>query len=134
MTIDYCNFLSLHILNNLKYLQAVEKMKITEKIIQCGKAHNFFIISTQPILHLSLNHLSWKRPSWSSSSTINLLHSWISTSLGVPFQCLVTLPMEEFSLMSKLNIPLDKLRMFPHFLSLITWEKRQTRSSLQPPF
>ena len=55
-----------------------------------------------------------------------------TTSLGSLFQCLATLAVETFFPVSHLNLPRCSLRPFP--LSLVTWEKRPTPTSLQPPF
>ncbi|XP_068267934.1 protein EOLA1-like [Nyctibius grandis] len=57
-----------------------------------------------------------------------------TTSLGSLFQCLTTLSRKKFFLISNLNLPLHNLRPLPLVLSLVTWEKRQTPTSLQPPF
>ncbi|KAK4830710.1 hypothetical protein QYF61_012970 [Mycteria americana] len=57
-----------------------------------------------------------------------------TTSLGSLFQCLITLSVKKFSLISSLNLPWRNLRPFPLVLSLVTWEKRPTPTSLQPPF
>ncbi|KAK4823315.1 hypothetical protein QYF61_000917 [Mycteria americana] len=57
-----------------------------------------------------------------------------TTSLGSLFQCLTTVSVKEFFLISNLNLPWRNLRPFPLVLSLVTWEKRPTPTSLQPPF
>ncbi|KAK4810608.1 hypothetical protein QYF61_007345 [Mycteria americana] len=57
-----------------------------------------------------------------------------TTSLGSLFQCLTTLSVKKFSLISNLNLPWHNLRLFPLVLSLVNWEKRLTPTSLQPPF
>jgi len=57
-----------------------------------------------------------------------------TTFLGSLFQCLTTLSVKKFFLVSYLNIPWCNLRPFPLVLSLITWEKTPTPTSLQPPF
>ncbi|KAK4831181.1 LOW QUALITY PROTEIN: hypothetical protein QYF61_015913 [Mycteria americana] len=55
-----------------------------------------------------------------------------TTSLGSLFQCLTTLSVKKFFLISSLNLPWHNLRPFPLVLSLVTWEKRPTPTSLQP--
>ncbi|KAK4831669.1 hypothetical protein QYF61_018636 [Mycteria americana] len=57
-----------------------------------------------------------------------------ATSLGSLFQCLTTLSVKKFFLISSLNLPWCNLRPFPLVLSLVTWEKRPTPALLQPPF
>ncbi|KAK4832719.1 LOW QUALITY PROTEIN: hypothetical protein QYF61_025208, partial [Mycteria americana] len=68
-----------------------------------------------------------------------------TTSLGSLFQCLTTLSLNKFFLISNLNLPWCNLRPFPLVLSLVTWEKRPTpprytllsesdEVSPQPPF
>ncbi|KAK4826124.1 LOW QUALITY PROTEIN: hypothetical protein QYF61_005276 [Mycteria americana] len=57
-----------------------------------------------------------------------------TTSLGSLFQCLITLSVKKNFLISSLNLPWRNLRPFPLVLSLVTWEKRPTPTSLQPPF
>ncbi|KAK4827080.1 hypothetical protein QYF61_014182 [Mycteria americana] len=57
-----------------------------------------------------------------------------TTSLGSLFQWLATLSVKNFFLISNLNLPWHNLRPFPFVLSLVTWEKRPTPTSLQPPF
>ncbi|KAK4821803.1 hypothetical protein QYF61_003832 [Mycteria americana] len=57
-----------------------------------------------------------------------------TTSLGSLFQCLTTLLVKKFFLISNLNLPWRNLRPFSLVLSLVTWEKRPTPTSLQPPF
>ncbi|KAK4824091.1 hypothetical protein QYF61_010602 [Mycteria americana] len=57
-----------------------------------------------------------------------------TTSLGSLFQCLTTLSVKKFFLISNLNLPWHNLRPFPLVLSLVTWEKRPTPTSLQPTF
>ncbi|KAK4807471.1 hypothetical protein QYF61_008239 [Mycteria americana] len=68
-----------------------------------------------------------------------------TTSLGSLFQCLTTLSVKKFFLMSNLNLPWRNWRPFPLILSLVTWEKRPTppldsllsesdEVSPQPPF
>ncbi|KAK4820465.1 LOW QUALITY PROTEIN: hypothetical protein QYF61_027747 [Mycteria americana] len=47
-----------------------------------------------------------------------------TTSLGSLCQCLTTLSVQKFFLISSLNLPWCNLRPFPLVLSLITWEKR----------
>ncbi|KAK4832220.1 hypothetical protein QYF61_021067, partial [Mycteria americana] len=98
----------------------------------------------------------WKRPLRSSSPTVNLalpsppLNMSLSTtstrllntsrdgnsttSLGSLFQCLTTLSVNKFFLISNLNPPWCNLRPFPLVLSLVTWEKRPTPTWLQPPY
>ncbi|NWR88451.1 BRM1L protein, partial [Furnarius figulus] len=56
-----------------------------------------------------------------------------TTSLGSLFQCLITLSMKKFCLISRLNFWCN-LRPFPLVLSLVIWENRLTPTSLQPPF
>ncbi|KAK4822662.1 hypothetical protein QYF61_019029 [Mycteria americana] len=57
-----------------------------------------------------------------------------TTSLGSLFQCLTTLLVKPFFLISSLNFPWRNLRLFSLILPLVTWEKRLTPTSLQPPF
>ncbi|KAK4816523.1 hypothetical protein QYF61_017623 [Mycteria americana] len=57
-----------------------------------------------------------------------------TTSLGSLFQCLITLSVKTFFLISNLNLPWCNLRPFHLVLWLVTWEKRLTPASLQPPF
>ncbi|KAK4813146.1 hypothetical protein QYF61_013111 [Mycteria americana] len=47
-----------------------------------------------------------------------------TTSPGSLFQCLMTLSVNKFFLISNLNLPWCNLRPFPLVLSLVTWEKR----------
>ena len=56
------------------------------------------------------------------------------TFLGSLFQCLTALSEKKFLLKSDLNCPCCNLRPFPLILSLVTWEKKPTPSSPQPPF
>ncbi|KAK4820813.1 hypothetical protein QYF61_007207 [Mycteria americana] len=56
-----------------------------------------------------------------------------TTSLGSMFQCLTTLSVK-FFLIPNLNVSRRNLRPFPLVLSLVTWKKRPTPTSLQPPF
>ncbi|KAK4810503.1 hypothetical protein QYF61_004283 [Mycteria americana] len=98
---------------------------------------------------VSSDRTRWKRPLRSSSPTVNptppcLLNHVLkrhiytdgdsTTSLGSLFQCLTTLSVKKFFLISNLNLPWHNLRPFPLILSLVTWEKRPTPTSLQPPF
>ncbi|KAK4829020.1 hypothetical protein QYF61_001795 [Mycteria americana] len=53
---------------------------------------------------------------------------------GSLFQCLTTLLVNKLFLISNLNLPWRNLRPFPLILSLVTWKKRPTPTSLQPPF
>ncbi|KAK4824542.1 LOW QUALITY PROTEIN: hypothetical protein QYF61_016146, partial [Mycteria americana] len=53
-----------------------------------------------------------------------------TTSLGSLFQCLTTLSVKKFFLISNLNLAWHNLRPFPLILSLVTWEKRPTPTSL----
>ncbi|KAK4829053.1 hypothetical protein QYF61_001858 [Mycteria americana] len=57
-----------------------------------------------------------------------------TTSLGSLLQCLTTPSVNKFCLISNLNLPWCNFRPFPLVLSLVTWEKRLTPTSLQPPF
>lgn len=54
-----------------------------------------------------------------------------ATSLDNQFQCLTTLWMKKFFLVSILNLPSYKLRLFPPVLSLVAGG--ETSTSLQPP-
>jgi len=49
-----------------------------------------------------------------------------ATSLGSLFQCLITLLVNKFFLLSSLKLPWRNLKPFPLVLSLVTWEKRLT--------
>ena len=49
-----------------------------------------------------------------------------TTSLGTLFQCLTTLSVKTFFLISNLNLPWFNLRPFPLILSPVTSEKRPT--------
>ena len=94
------------------------------------------------------NHriVGWKRPLRSSSPTVhpttpcllnhNILKCHIymffwntsrdrdsTTPLGSRFQCLTTLSVEKFFLISNLNLPWHNLKPLPLILSLVTWEK-----------
>ena len=55
-----------------------------------------------------------------------------SISLGNTFLCLTTVLEKWYFLLSSLNLPWQNLRPFPLILSLVTWAKRPTPSSLQP--
>jgi len=72
-----------------------------------------------------------------SATSINLLHiskNCNSTiALGSLFQYLTTLPVNNFFLLSNLNLPWHNFRPLPLALSLVTWEKRPTPASLKPP-
>ena len=57
-----------------------------------------------------------------------------TTCLGSLFKCLITFYMKKCFLISNLNLPWHHLRPFCLILSLVTWEKRLTPTSLQPPF
>ncbi|KAK4829075.1 hypothetical protein QYF61_002019, partial [Mycteria americana] len=57
-----------------------------------------------------------------------------TTSLGSLLQCLTTLSVKTFFLISNLNLPWHNLRPFPLVLWLVTWEKRPTLTSLQSSF
>ncbi|KAK4826742.1 hypothetical protein QYF61_010995 [Mycteria americana] len=46
-----------------------------------------------------------------------------TTFLGSLFQCLITLSLKTFFLISNLNLPWHKIRLFSLVLSLATWEK-----------
>jgi len=75
--------------------------------------------------------------SWSATSTQFLNTSRDSdstTSLGSLFQCLITRSVKAFFLIYNLNLPWWNLRPLPLILTLVTWEKRPTPTSLQPPF
>ncbi|KAK4810582.1 hypothetical protein QYF61_007319 [Mycteria americana] len=73
--------------------------------------------------------------STSSKRPLNTSRDGDSTaSPGSLFQCLTTLSVNKFFLMSNLNLPWCNLRPLPLVLSLVTWEKRPTPTSLQPPF
>jgi len=102
------------------------------------------------------SHQRWKRPPRSSSPTVHqrpmFLHEIMSftttskcflnisrdgattTSLGSPFQCLITLLEKKFLLISNLNLSWLNLRPFPLLLSLVMQEKRPTSTLPQPPF
>ena len=58
-----------------------------------------------------------------------------TTSLGSLFQCLTTLSVKKFFLISSLNLPWCNLRPLPLILLLVTWEKRPIceHRSLQVP-
>ncbi|KAK4826066.1 hypothetical protein QYF61_005025 [Mycteria americana] len=75
----------------------------------------------------------WAQPS-SQFFTQQSVDGDSTTSLGSLFQCLTTLSVKKFFLISRLNLPWRNLRPFPLILSLVTWEKRPTPTSLQPPF
>jgi len=57
-----------------------------------------------------------------------------TTSLGSLFQCLTTLSVKTFFLISNLNLPRRSLRPLPLVLSLVTWERRPAPASRRPPF
>ena len=83
------------------------------------------------------HHHSYKTISRSTTSThfLNTSRDGDSTTfLGSLFQCLTTLSVKKFFLISNLNLPWCNLRPLPLILSLVTWEKRPTLTSLQPPF
>ena len=70
----------------------------------------------------------------STTPTHSLSISWDGDiSLGIPFQCLNALS-EKFFLISNLRLSWHYLRPFPFVLLLVTWEKRLTPTSPQPPF
>ena len=54
-----------------------------------------------------------------------------TTSLGSPFQCLITLLEKKFFLISNWNLPWCNLRPFPLVLLLVMWEKRPSPTSQQ---
>ena len=54
--------------------------------------------------------------------------------LGSLFQCLTTLLKKNFFLTCNLNLCWCNLRPFCLVLLLVTWEKRLTPTSPQPPF
>lgn len=54
-------------------------------------------------------------------------------SLGSLFQCLITPPVKNLFLISGLNLPWHNLRIFCLIVSLVTWEKRSTPTSLPTP-
>ena len=79
-----------------------------------------------------LNHIS---QSATSTHFLNTYRDGDSTaSLGSLFQCLTTLSVKKFFLISSLNLPWCSLRSLPLILLLVTWEKRPTPASLQPSF
>ncbi|KAK4824040.1 hypothetical protein QYF61_009631 [Mycteria americana] len=55
-----------------------------------------------------------------------------ATFLGSLFQCLITLSVKKFRF--RRNLSWHNFRLFPLVLSFVTWEKRLTPTSLQPPF
>lgn len=54
-------------------------------------------------------------------------------TLGSLFQCLITLPMKNLLLISVFNLPWYNLRTFCLILSLVTWDKTSTPTSLPTP-
>ena len=56
-----------------------------------------------------------------------------TTTLCSLFQCLITFLVEKFFLIHNLNLPWCNLRPSALVLSLVTWEKTPTPTSLQPP-
>ncbi|KAK4821778.1 LOW QUALITY PROTEIN: hypothetical protein QYF61_000839 [Mycteria americana] len=78
---------------------------------------------------LVFRHLGTAR---SCAFTNYLLDGDSTASLGSLFQCLTTLSVKKFFLISNLNLPWCNLRPFPLVLSLVTWDKRPTPTSLQP--
>lgn len=54
--------------------------------------------------------------------------------MGSLFQGLITLGLKKFFVVSNLNHPWCHLRPLPLVLSCLTWKKRLTPTSLQPPF
>ena len=74
--------------------------------------------------------------SWSTTSTrfFNTSRDGDSTtSLGSLFQCLTTVSVKKFFLISNLNFPWHNLRPLPLILSLVTWDHRPPPASLQLP-
>ena len=61
-------------------------------------------------------------------------HGDSTTSQNSLFQCLTTLSVKKFFLISNLNLPWCNLRPLPLVLSLVTWVKRPAPASLQAPF
>lgn len=60
-------------------------------------------------------------------SSLNTFKDGDSTTfLGSPVQCLATISVKNFLLMSSLNLPWHSLRPFPLVLSLVACEKRLT--------
>jgi len=57
-----------------------------------------------------------------------------TASLGYLFQCITTLWMKKFLLISNLNLPCLSLKAFPHVLSLSTLINSHSPSCLYAPF
>jgi len=82
------------------------------------KDHNGHWVSTPPAMCRVANHQT-RLPRATSSLTLNASKDGASpTSLGNLFQCVTTLWVEHFLLMSNLNFPCFSLKPFPLVLSL----------------
>lgn len=79
----------------------------------------------------------WRVTTLSTALNAKLSH-FLSTSLGSPFQCLITLFSEEMLPDIQPNPPWHILRLscglsLSHSLSLAAWQKRLTPTLLHPP-
>jgi len=99
------------------------RLEKTSKIMKSNCQPNTTIpAKTYPeVPHL---HVFWTPPGMVDSTT----------SLSSLFRCLTTHSVKKFFLTSTLNVPWRNLRPLPLLLLLVSWEKRPTPASLQPPF
>jgi len=88
--------------------------------VQLSTYHQYFPSKTVSVQHLNI--------SWTPPEAVTPLPPWAACSSSWP------LSKNNYFLKCNLNLPGCTLKQFPLVLSLVTWEKRLTSTSLQPPF
>ncbi|KFQ72252.1 Leucine-rich repeat and IQ domain-containing protein 1, partial [Phaethon lepturus] len=118
LTLRRCGLVALEGLSSCKDLKYINVEENNIQVIDCENLENLCI------LILNKNRLS---SVCGLDGCINLQNLELSYNR-------ITRIVKKFFLISNLNLPWRNLRPFPLVLSLVTWEKRPTPSSPQPPF
>jgi len=91
------------------------------------------VVSTPPAMCRVANHQT-RLPRATSSLALNASGDGASTtSLGNLFQCVTTICVKNFLLISNLNLPYLSLKLFPLVLSLSTFVNSHSLSCLYTP-
>jgi len=114
--------LTLFLLLQFFFMESL-RLEKTSEIIRCNR-QPITTMPTKPCPKVQYLHIVFYT-SRNGDST---------TSLGSLFQCLTTLSVKKFSLISNLTLPWCNFRPLLLILSLVAWEKRPAPTSLQPPF
>ena len=110
-------------------------------LTQCRSIESFRLEKTAKTIESIHQHIT-ARSTTKSCPRARHLHIFEKTSrdgdsttfLGSLFRCSTTLLVKKFFLISDLNLPWHNLRPFLLIPWLVTWEKRLTPTSVQPPF